>query len=49
MYFDWFAIARGKNLLRSGPIVKAKVEEIAKKIDYHGFSASTGWLRKLCM
>ena len=44
--FDWFAIARSKNLPISGQIVSAKAKEIAEKIDYNGFSALGWWLQK---
>ncbi|KAK9729310.1 Tc5 transposase DNA-binding domain [Popillia japonica] len=46
MCFDLFPKVRSQNLPISGPIVKAKVKEIAQKRGYFAFTVSGGWLQK---
>lgn len=40
----WFKSARDKNIPISGPMLTAKSEEFAEKLDITNFKASVGWL-----
>ena len=43
---SWLQEAYGANLDCSGPIIKLKAVEFARKLGDHGFSASNGWLER---
>ena len=42
----WFSNVREQNVPVSGPILLAKAEEFAKKLEVENFRASTGWLER---
>ena len=42
----WFSNVREQNVPVSGPILLAKAEEFAKKLEVENFKASTGWLER---
>lgn len=43
---QWFSIVSGQGLNISGPVMKAKSEEIAKKLGHNDFKATDGWLSR---
>lgn len=49
LVYEWFCIARLKNVPISGPIIISKATQIADRIyTQHSFAASQGWLTKFC-
>ena len=40
----WFKNARSSNIPLNGPLIMAKAEELAKKLGYTDWRASSGWL-----
>ncbi|XP_066157788.1 tigger transposable element-derived protein 6-like [Euwallacea fornicatus] len=44
--YEWFVKARNKNFPISGPIIRSKAKELAEKMGYQDFRASSGWLEK---
>lgn len=43
---DWFAIVTGRGVRVSGPMLKGKAEELAKKLGHDDFKATDGWLSR---
>ena len=41
---QWFSIVTGRGVRISGPILKSKSEELAKKLGHNDFTATDGWL-----
>ncbi|XP_030754388.1 tigger transposable element-derived protein 4-like [Sitophilus oryzae] len=44
--YEWFVKARAKNIPLSGTLIRSKAKEIASKLDYVTFNASSGWLER---
>ena len=42
----WFKEIRGKHVPILGPILQAKVDELAKELGHVGFNCSSGWLQR---
>ena len=43
---EWFAIVTGRAVRVSGPMLKCKAEELAKKLGHDDFKATDGWLSR---
>ena len=43
---EWFAIVTGRGVRVSGPMLKCKAEELAKKLGHDDFKATDGWLSR---
>ncbi|XP_028677229.1 tigger transposable element-derived protein 4-like [Erpetoichthys calabaricus] len=43
---EWFAIVTGRGVRVSGPMLKCKAEELAKKLGHNDFKATDGWLSR---
>ena len=44
--FEWFRMARSKNIPVSGPMLQAKAVAVAEQMQLENFKASNGWLEK---
>lgn len=44
--YEWFVKARNKGIPLSGTLIRSKAKEIAEKLNYVDFSASSGWLER---
>ncbi len=42
--YEWFVVARSKNICVSGPLIKEKALILSLELGYDNFSASNGWL-----
>lgn len=42
----WFETRRSENIAISGPVLKAKAEDLSKRLQADNFSCSTGWLER---
>ncbi|XP_067126959.1 tigger transposable element-derived protein 6-like [Centruroides vittatus] len=43
---QWFSVVTGQGVCVSGPMLKSKSEELAKKIGHENFKATDGWLSR---
>lgn len=43
---QWFSVVTQRGVNISGPILKAKAEEFAKKLHHNDFKATSGWLSR---
>ena len=44
--YDWFCVARNKNIRISGPLLQQKALEVSEESKLPNFKASNGWLEK---
>ena len=44
--WEWFTIARGKNIPVSGKMIQEKALMFAERLGHHGFAGSNGWLAR---
>jgi hypothetical protein len=43
---QWFSIVNGRDVRVSGPMLKSKSKELAKKLGHNDLNATDGWLSR---
>ena len=47
--WDFFCVARSKNISVNGPMLQSEANESVMKHNYNTFTASNGWLKSFCL